>query len=89
MADQRKLRQDVGLENMNMTSNYNVTNNAHQMQMTPYTTEWNPLRENFLRTLLLADKLNWKHQIEKLVIQLFKSCGMFFKIKTLYRYFSA
>jgi len=39
MADQRKLRQDVGLENMNMTSNYDVTNNAHQMHMTPYATE--------------------------------------------------
>jgi len=32
MADQRKLRQNVGLESMNMTSNYDVTNNAHQMQ---------------------------------------------------------
>jgi len=39
MADQRKLRQNVGLENMNMTSNYDVTNNAHQIQMTPYVTE--------------------------------------------------
>jgi len=39
MADQRKLRQDVGLENMNMTSNYDVTNNAHQIKMTPYATE--------------------------------------------------
>ena len=39
MADQRKLRQNVGLENMNMTSNYDVTNNAHQIQMTQYATE--------------------------------------------------
>jgi len=39
MDDQRKLRQNVGLENMNMTSNYDVTNNEHQMQTTPYTTE--------------------------------------------------
>jgi len=39
MADQRKLRQNVGLENMNMTSNYGITNNAHQIQMTPYATE--------------------------------------------------
>ena len=42
MDDQRKLRQNVGLENMNMTSNYDVTNNEHQMQTTPYTTEWTP-----------------------------------------------
>jgi len=39
MADQRKLRQNVRLENMNMTSNYDVTNNAHQIQMTRYATE--------------------------------------------------
>jgi len=38
MVHQRKLRQNVGLENMNMTSNYDVTNNAYQIQMTPYTT---------------------------------------------------
>jgi len=38
MAHQRKFRQNVGLENMNMTSNYDVTNNAHQIQMTPCTT---------------------------------------------------
>jgi len=42
MADQRKLRQNVGLENMNTTSNYDVTNNAHQTQMIPYATEWKP-----------------------------------------------
>jgi len=42
MADQRKLRQNVGLENMNMTSNYDVTNNALQIQMTPHATEWTP-----------------------------------------------
>ena len=35
-----KTRQNVGLENMNMTSNYYVANNAHQIQMTPYATEW-------------------------------------------------
>ena len=35
VAGQSKLRQTVGLENMNMTSNYDVTNNAHQIQMTP------------------------------------------------------
>jgi len=39
MADKRKLCQNVGLENMNLTSNYYVTNNAHQIQMTPYATE--------------------------------------------------
>jgi len=39
MTDQRKLLQNVGLENMNMTSNYDVTNNAHQIQVTPYATE--------------------------------------------------
>jgi len=27
--------QNVGLESMNMTSNYDVTNNPHQIQMTP------------------------------------------------------
>ena len=42
MADQRKLNQNIGLENINMTSNYDVTNNAHQIQMTPYATEWKP-----------------------------------------------
>jgi len=52
MADQRELRQNVGLENMNMTSNYDVTNNTHQIQMTPYATEWKP-HENFLRTSLV------------------------------------
>jgi len=39
MADQCKLRQNVGLENMNMTSNYDVTNNVYQIQMAPYATE--------------------------------------------------
>jgi len=34
-------------------SNYDVTNNAHQIQMTPYATEWTP-HENFLRTPLHA-----------------------------------
>jgi len=32
MANQCKLRQNVGLESMNMMSNYDVTNNAHQIQ---------------------------------------------------------
>jgi len=53
MADQCKLRQNVGLENMNMTSNYDVTNNVYQIQMAPYATEWNPPHENFLRTPML------------------------------------
>jgi len=53
MADQRKLRQNVRLENTSMTSNYDVTNNAHQIRMTPYATEWKPPYENFLRTPLL------------------------------------
>jgi len=39
MADQRKLRQNVSLENMNTTSNYDVTNNGHQIQMTLCATE--------------------------------------------------
>jgi len=39
MADQRKRCQNVRLENMSMTSTYDVTTNAHQIQMTPYTTE--------------------------------------------------
>ena len=39
MADQRKLRQNVSLENLNTTSNYDVTNNGHQIQLTPYPTE--------------------------------------------------
>jgi len=39
MADQRKRRQNVGLENRNMMSTYDVTNNAHQIQLTPYATE--------------------------------------------------
>jgi len=43
VADQRKLRQNVGLENRNTTSNYDVTNNAHQNA-----TEWKP-HEIFLR----------------------------------------
>jgi len=30
---------------------------------------------------ILDDKLNWKPQIEKLVTQLSKSCGMLFKLK--------
>jgi len=30
---------------------------------------------------MLDDKLNWKPQIEKLVTQLSKSCGMLFKLK--------
>ena len=61
MADQRKLRQNVGLENMNMTANDDVTNNAHQIQMTPlwpYATEWmNPpsAHENFLHTPMPDD----------------------------------
>jgi len=57
MADQHKLNQNVGLENMNMTSNYYVTNIAHQMQMTPYATESNR-HENFLRTPLLVTVSN-------------------------------
>jgi len=39
MADPRKLRQNVGLENMKMRSNYDDTNNGHQIQMTPCATE--------------------------------------------------
>jgi len=37
-----------------MTSNYDVTNNAHQIQITPYVRHWmkNPPHENFLRTPL-------------------------------------
>jgi len=31
--------------------------------------------------IILDDKLNWKPQIEKLVTQLSKSCGMLFKLK--------
>jgi len=31
--------------------------------------------------VILDDKLNWKLQIEKLVIQLSKSCGMLYKLK--------
>jgi len=58
MADQRKLRQNVGLENMNMTSNCDVTNNAHQMQMTPYALN-EALHENFLRTPLLVIVSNY------------------------------
>jgi len=42
LADQRKLHQNDGLENMNMTSNYDVTHNAHQIQMIPYATECKP-----------------------------------------------
>jgi len=36
------LHQNVGLESRNMTSNYDVTKIPHQIQMTPYATEWNP-----------------------------------------------
>jgi len=69
MADQRKLRQNVGLENMNMTSNYDVTNNAHQIQMTPYATECNLPQENFLRTPLhLVD--NDHYQSKHLVVKI-------------------
>jgi len=32
-------------------------------------------------SVILDDKLNWKPQIEKLVTQLSKSCGMLFKLK--------
>jgi len=39
MADQRKHRQNVGSEKLNMTSNYDVRNSAQQIQMTPYGTE--------------------------------------------------
>jgi len=39
MADQRKRLQNFGLEKMNMTSNYEVSNNAYQKQMAPYATE--------------------------------------------------
>jgi len=49
MADQRKLYQNVGLENMNMTSNYDVTNMAHQIQMTPYATELTPIKSFCVR----------------------------------------
>jgi len=52
MTDQRKFHQTVGLENMNITSNYDVTNNAQQIQMTPHAIEWNP-HETFLRTPLV------------------------------------
>jgi len=39
MGDQYKLRQNVGLENTNMMANYDVTNNAHQIKITPYAAE--------------------------------------------------
>ena len=38
-ADRRKVHKNVGLENMNLTSNYDVTNKAHQIKMAPYATE--------------------------------------------------
>ena len=40
-------------------------------------------KQNSLKYLgvILDDKLNWKPQIEKLVTQLSKSCGMLFKLK--------
>jgi len=47
MTDQYKRRWNIGLENMNMTSNYDVTNNAQQIQMTPHTTECNPSMKIF------------------------------------------
>jgi len=40
MADQRKFRQNVGLESMNMTSCYHATNNAHQIKMPPSVRHW-------------------------------------------------
>jgi len=65
MTDQRKLRQNVCLENMNMTSNYDVAKNAHPIQMTPYATEWNP-HENFLRTPLEAGNASIKLAVEEM-----------------------
>jgi len=66
MADQCKLRQNVGLENMNMTSKYDVTNNAHQIQMTPICHWMNPQNENFLRTpLVLTHWASLKGDIPK------------------------
>jgi len=44
MAGQRKLRQNVSLENMNTTSNYDITKNGHQIQMTPYPLNEPPMK---------------------------------------------
>jgi len=63
VSDQRKLRQNVGLENINMMSNYDVTNNAHQIQMKPYATELTLPHKNFLRTPLgVANLLHTRRQ---------------------------
>ena len=44
---------------MNMTSNCDVTNSSHQMKMTTYVTEWNPMKIFCVRhwpfTILLYD----------------------------------
>ena len=57
---------------INMTSNCDVTNNAHQIQMTT-TCHWmKPPHESFLRTqLVVRDAGGRRHQLETNLLQLF------------------
>jgi len=55
-----------------MTSIYDVTNNAHKIQMTPCATEWTP-REKFLRTPLVKDQ----YQINLGVSRILVVCNLF------------
>jgi len=60
------------LMNSHNNINFSVSINYH-----PVT------KQNSLKYLgvILDDKLNWRPQIEKLMTQLSKSCGMLFKLK--------
>jgi len=62
MADQRKRRQNVGLENTNMTSYYDVTDNAHQIQMTPHARHWMKLPPWKFSACATVLSHVWKHQ---------------------------
>jgi len=60
------------LMNIHKNINFSVSINHHPIS-----------KQSSLKYLgvILHDKLNWKPQIEKVVTQLSKSCGMLFKLK--------
>jgi len=64
-------------------SNFTLMNNHKNINFSVSVNHHPLSKQSCLKYLvvILDDKLNWKPQIEKLVTQLSKSCGMLFKLK--------
>jgi len=64
-------------------SNFMIVNNRKNINFSVSINHHPISKQSSLKYLgvILDDKLNWKPQIEKLVTQLSRSCGMLFKLK--------